>query len=68
MDCIFFGFGRCRILLGSECSDHCKFRKTEQEFFDDDARASKILRKKGLKKVITDTKDGRMIVSTEEIT
>lgn len=54
-DCMFyFSKGHCKILKTQKC-EHCKFRKTEQEFIDGQKHSDELLASKGLKKQVIST-------------
>lgn len=51
-DCMFyFSEGHCKILKTQKC-EHCKFRKTEQQYIDGQKHADESLKHKGLKKQV----------------
>lgn len=51
-DCMFyFSEGYCKILKTQKC-EHCRFRKTEQQYIDGQKHSDDLLAAKGLKKYV----------------
>ena len=66
-DCMFyFSEGHCKILKTQKC-EHCKFRKTEQQYIDGQKHADESLKYKGLRKCMRHYSDGTQYVSVEGV-
>ena len=66
-ECMFYySKGHCKILKIQAC-EHCKFRKTEQQYADAQKHADEILASKGLCRLMTYDRYGEKIVSVKEI-
>ena len=66
-DCMFyFSEGHCKILKTQKC-EHCKFRKTEQQYIDGQKRSDERLANKGLRKCMRHYSDGTQYVSVEGV-
>lgn len=59
--CFFCRFGHCQILKNTACSNKCKFKKTEDQYFEDQCRAEEMLKARGLKRAIVQTPEGPII-------
>ena len=57
----------CTILANTKCSEKCKFRKTDVEFYEDIKHAEEILERKGLAPGIVHTPDKGDIMTTMKI-
>lgn len=60
-ECIFFKFGYCKILKDTKCSEECNFRKTEEQYLEGIAEAEKILKDRGVKRVIAQSDNGPIV-------
>lgn len=67
--CRFYNeeFSRCTILSNVECSEKCKFRKTDVEFYEGIKHAEEILKAKGLAACTARNPDGGEIMTTRKI-
>ena len=57
----------CTILANTKCSENCKFRKTDAEFYEGIKRAEEILERKGLAPGVVHTPDKGDIMTTMKI-
>ena len=57
----------CTILSNTKCSEKCKFRKTNAEFYEGIKHAEEILEKKGLVSGVVYTTDKGDIMTTMKI-
>lgn len=64
-ECIFGRGKKCAILNVPSCPKHCKFRKTEIEFYAAQEAAVEMLKKKGLRPAMIQGDNG-YIMSVEE--
>ena len=66
--CRFFveSCGVCRILINTKCTENCKFRKTNDEFYEGIRHAEDILRRKGLVACKVSNLDGEEIMTTRK--
>lgn len=61
-NCLFFRGGMCQCLNNIEsCPKNCKFKKTEKEYYADQAKAEELLKSKGLEKTMVHTSAGPII-------
>lgn len=66
-NCLFFKGDACQCLVNVySCPEKCKFRKTEREYYEDQAKADERLKAKGLERVMIRTDNGP-IISVREI-
>ena len=65
-DCMFyFSDGHCKILKTQKC-EHCKFRKTEQQFNNGQKHTDEILAAKGLQRYLF-SENGVQYISVRRI-
>ena len=57
----------CTILANTKCSEKCKFKKTDVEFYEGIKHAEEILERKGLAPVVVHTPDKGDIMTTMKI-
>ena len=57
----------CSILANTKCSEKCKFRKTDVEFYEGIKHAEEILERKGLAPGVVHTPDKGDIMTTMKI-
>ena len=57
----------CIILANTKCSEKCKFRKTDAEFYEGIKHAEEILERKGLAPGVVHTPDKGDIMTTMKI-
>ena len=57
----------CTILANTKCSEKCKFRKTDTEFYEGIKHAEEILERKGLAPCVVHTIDKGDIMTTIKI-
>ena len=57
----------CTILANTKCSEKCKFRKTDIEFYEGIKHAEEILERKGLAPGVVYTPDKGDIMTTMKI-
>lgn len=65
--CVFLTNGHCSCLTQAQCSKKCRFRQTHEEFEKRRTKALDRLTTLGLKPCVKKLKNGRPIMSTEEI-
>lgn len=65
IECVFASLGHCKILKDTKCSEKCKFRKTEEQYFKDQDRAYEILKARGLIRAIIQTEKGEIVTTKE---
>ena len=57
----------CTILANTKCSEKCKFRKTDTEFYEGIKHAEEILERKDLAPCVVHTQDKGDIMTTMKI-
>lgn len=57
----------CTILVNAKCSEKCKFRKTDVEFYEGIKHADEILERKSLASCVVHTFDKGDIMTTMKI-
>lgn len=57
----------CGILINTKCTENCKFRKTNVEFYEGIRHAEDILRRKGLAACKVRNLDGGEIMTTRKV-
>lgn len=67
MECTFCTKVGCKVLRNVKCSDACRFRLTEEEYAEGQAKAKAILQKKGLEAITVRDKNNAVIVTTRRI-
>lgn len=67
--CRFYNkkFCKCSILANTKCSEKCKFRKTDVEFYEGIKHAEEILERKGLAPCVVHIPDKGDIMTTMKI-
>ena len=65
-DCIFFRSNRCAILKNIVCDKKCKFKKTHDEFIEEQEKANIMLKNKHLAPM-TKKVGNNIIMTTKEI-
>lgn len=67
--CRFYNkdFCRCSVLSDTKCSEKCKFRKTDEEFYEGIKHSEEILKSKGLVACTVRSPEGGEIMTTRKV-